>query len=369
MIMAKVAISRCENYDGANVSEAVKRAVDSLGGIGSFVRPGMKVLLKPNMLSPHPPEDAVTTHPEVIRAVARLVKEAGGIVSLGDAPGGYGYNIDEILEKSGIKKVAQDECIELKKFAVSKFVEGIPISRHVLEADLVISMPKLKTHSITVITAAVKNMFGAVVGLYKAQCHSSAPKEEDFSKIMAKVFSIVKPQLTVIDGVVGMEGDGPSSGIVRRMNLIMAGADAVAIDACIARIIGLKPLDILVTKEAFKAGLGEADLARIEVVGDAIDDFIVKDFKLPQTTPLKFIPKSIMNGVASLIRFKPYIDMKLCKRCNLCKVTCPVDCIAIEKESCAIDYDKCIRCLCCQEVCPYRAISIKRNVLTKMVWG
>jgi uncharacterized protein (DUF362 family) len=239
----------------------------------------------------------------------------------------------------------------------------------VLEADLVVSIPKLKTHSITVITAAVKNMFGAVVGLYKAECHSRAPKEADFSKIMKKVFALTKPGLTVVDGIMGMEGDGPSSGIPRKMNLVMAGSDAVSIDAVIAKIVGLDPLDVLVTKEAFKAGLGEADLAHIKTVGDDIEDFIVKDFKLPQTTALKFIPRSVINSVASIIRFKPYIDPALCKRCNLCKVTCPVDCITIEEADCSIDYKKCIRCLCCHEVCPYKAISIRRNVLTKMIWG
>ena len=367
--MVKVAISRCGDYDGANVYEAVRKALDLIGGIGSFVRPGMKVLLKPNMLSPHKAEDAVTTHPEVVRAVARLVKEAGGIVSLGDAPGGYGYNIDEILETSGIKKVADEEGIEIKKFTASKFVNGIPVARHVLDADLVISIPKFKTHTITVITAAVKNMFGSVVGLYKAECHSRAPKEGDFSKIMAKVFSITKPGLNVVDGIIAMEGDGPSSGVIRRMNLIMAGTDAVAIDACIAKIIGLKPLDVLVTKEAFNMGLGEAHPEHIQTVGDDINDFITKDFKLPQTTPLKFLPKGIINILAALIKFKPYIDNGLCKRCNLCKVACPVNCITIKKDYCGIDYKKCVRCLCCQEVCPYKAICIKRNILTKMIWG
>jgi uncharacterized protein (DUF362 family)/Pyruvate/2-oxoacid:ferredoxin oxidoreductase delta subunit len=329
----------------------------------------MKVLLKPNMLSARPPEDAVTTHPEIIRATARLVKEAGGVVSLGDAPGGYGYNIDEILQITGIGKMAAEEDIEIKKFTTSKFIDGIPFARAVLESDLIISLPKFKTHSITVITAAVKNMFGSVVGLYKAECHSRSPKEEDFSKIMAKVFSIAKPHFTIVDGICGMEADGPSSGIVRKMNLVMAGSDAVAIDACIARIIGLEPLDILVTKEAFAMGLGQAEMSRIELAGDDINDFITKDFKLPQTTPLKLLPKSVINTVSNLIKFKPYIDPELCKRCNLCKVTCPVDCITIENDRCGIDYKKCVRCLCCHEVCPYKAISIKRNILTKMVWG
>jgi uncharacterized protein (DUF362 family)/NAD-dependent dihydropyrimidine dehydrogenase PreA subunit len=367
--MAKVAVARCEDYNRDTVFQAVKRSVDSLGGMNRFVTRGMKVLLKPNMLSPHPPEDAVTTHPEVVRAVAVLAREAGGTVSLGDAPGGYGYNIDEILEKSGIGKVADEEGIEIKKFTSSRLVQDIPIARDILESDAVISIPKLKTHSIAVITAAVKNMFGAVVGLYKAECHSRAPREEDFAKIMVKVFSIARPQLTILDGVVGMDGDGPSAGKPRKMDLVMAGTDAVAIDACAAKIMGIAPLDVAVTKEAYNAGLGEADLARIEIIGDRIEDFIAKDFKMPQTTFFKFIPKGVMNSVAAMIRFKPYIDPGLCKRCNLCKVTCPMDCITIEKDTCAIDYGKCIRCLCCHEVCPYKAISIRRNVLTKMIWG
>lgn len=367
--MAKVALIRCENYDTARVFEAVKRAVDLTGGIGAFVKPGMKVLLKPNLLSARPPEDAVDTHPEVVRAVARLVKSAGGVPFIGDSPGGYGKNIDEIFEVSGMKRIAEEEGVELTRFTASKFIEGIPFSRHVLESDLIISLPKFKTHSITVITAAIKNMFGAVVGLYKAECHSRSPKEEDFSKIMAKVFSIAKPHLTILDGVIAMEGDGPSAGIIRKMNFFMASADAVAMDACIAKIVGLEPLDVLVTKEAYKMKLGEADLKKIEILGDNIDDFITKDFKLPQTTPLKFLPKHIIGTIANFIKFKPYIDKDLCKRCNLCKVTCPVNCITIEKDYCGIDYKKCVKCLCCHEVCPYKAIIIKRNVLTKMIWG
>ena len=368
--MTKVSIVRCPDYEREKVFDSVKRAIDLIGGINAFVKPGSKVLLKPNLLSPHPPEDCVTTHPEVIRAVARLVKEAGGVVWLGDSPGGYGKNIDEILEKSGIGKIADEEGIEIKKFNTSKFVDGIPVSRHVLDADCVISIPKLKTHSITVLTAAIKNMFGAVVGLYKAECHSRAPKEEDFSKIIARVYSIVKPHLTIVDGIVGMEGDGPSAGIIRKMNLVMAGSDAVAVDSCIARIVGIEPLDVLVTKEAYKAHLGEADLARIEVVGDGIDEFIAKDFKLPKgLMPLKFLPKSITRLIASIIRFRPYIDSALCKRCNLCKITCPANCIEIAPDYCGIDYKKCVRCLCCYEVCPYKAIHIKRNFITKLIWG
>ena len=367
--MSKVAMVRCSDYDTNKVHDAVKRAVDLVGGLEKFVKPGMKVLLKPNLLSARPPEDAVDTHPEVVRAVARLVKAAGCHPTLGDSPGGYGKNIDEVLEKSGMKRIAAEEGIELLKFNNSKSVDGIPVSRHVLDADCMISIPKIKTHSITVITAAIKNMYGAVVGLYKAGCHSKAPKEEDFAKIIAKIYSITKPELTIVDGIVAMEGDGPAAGETRSMNVIMAGTDAVAIDSSIAMLINLNPLDVLVTKEAYFMKLGEADPSRIEIVGDDVATFAMKDFKLPQTTILKFIPRAIANGVASIIRFKPFIDSSICTRCNLCKITCPVYAIEIDKKSCKIDYAKCVRCLCCQEVCPYKAISIKKNVLTRLVWG
>ena len=367
--MTRVSLVRCESYDTGLVFDAVKKSVDLIGGIEAFVRPGMKVLLKPNLLSARLPEDAVDTHPEVVRAVVRLVKSAGAVPFIGDSPGGFGNNMDEVFEKSGMKRIAGEEGIELQRFTVSRFVDDIPIARQIFDSDRVISIPKFKTHSITVLTAAIKNMFGAVVGLYKAECHSRAPKEEDFSRIIAKVYSLTKPHLTVVDGIIAMEGDGPSSGVIRKMDLITAGEDAVAIDSCLAKIMGLLPLDILVTKEAYEAKLGEADLSKIEILGEGLDAFAAEDFKLPQTTPLKYLPKSVMDCVASLIRFKPYIDIEACKRCNLCKIACPVNCIEIEKDYCRIDYKKCVRCLYCHEVCPYRAISIKRNILTKLVWG
>ena len=367
--MSKVSIVRCADYDSQRVLGAVKRAVDLIGGIASFVKPGMKVLVKPNLLSARAPEEAVDTHPEVVRAAARLVKEAGGIPAVGDSPGGYGKNIDEVFERSGMRRMADEEKIELVKFTSSRFVGGIPIARHYFDSDLVISVPKLKSHCITVITAAIKNTYGFIPVLFKAECHSKAPVEKDFAKTVAKVYSVARPHLNILDAIDAMEGDGPSSGTVRRMELVMAGADAVSIDACVAKIVGLEPMDILVTKEAAALGAGEADLKKIELSGDDPNGFLAVDFKMPRTTPLKFIPKRIAEGVATLIRFKPRIDAAACRRCNLCKTACPVHCIEIDARRCGIDYNKCVRCLCCHEVCPYRAIYIKRNVLTKMIWG
>lgn len=367
--MSKVALARCEDYDLDNVYNAVKKSIGFLGGIEKFVKPGMKVLLKPNLLTSRAPEDAVITHPEVVRAVGRLVQKAGAIVWVGDAPGGYGKNIDEIFEKSGLAHIASEEGFELVKFTTANFVDGIPIARQVFDADLMISIPKLKTHCVTVMTGAIKNTFGTVTGLYKAECHSRAPKEKDLAEILVKVYSISKPGLTVVDGIVGMEGDGPSGGNPKPVNVVMAGEDAVAIDSCIAKIIGLEPLDIEVTKRAYELGLGEADLSKIEVAGDSLEGFIAKDFKLPQTMPLKIIPRPVLKWLFSLVGFKPVIDADICARCGLCKTACPADCINIEDGACGIDYKRCVKCLCCHEVCPYKAISIRRNLLTKLIWG
>lgn len=367
--MSKVSLVKCTDYDREKVFEAVKRSLDTLGGMGQFVKADSRVLIKPNLLSARCPEDGVDTHPEVVRAVVKLVKGMGGRPVIGDSPGGYMKNIDEVYKKSGMKAMADEEGVEMVKFSASRFIDGIPISRYVFDCDTFISVPKFKTHCITVLTAAIKNTYGVIVGLYKAECHSKAPKEEDFAKVVAKVHSIAKPHLTVVDGIVAMEGDGPSSGVLRNMNLIASGTDSVAIDACLAVTMGLSPCDIRVTKEASLMGLGEADLSRIEITGDSLDTFIVPDFKMPQTIPLKFLPKSVANTVAAIINFKPYIDELTCARCNLCKVTCPVHAIDITKEKCVIDYKKCVRCMCCHEVCPYKAIGIKRNILTKLIWG
>lgn len=367
--MSKVSLARCSDYGTDNVYNAVKKAVDLLGGIGRFVKPGMNVLIKPNLLTVSAPESAVVTHPEVIRAVVRLVKKTGASVMVGDAPGGYGKNIDEIFEKLNLRQIAAEEGFELVKFtAGADFVDGIPIAKQVLAADFIISIPKIKTHCITIMTGAIKNTFGAVTGPYKAECHSRAPKAEELAEVLIKVHSIARPGLTLVDGIVGMEGDGPSAGSPRALNVVIAGEDAVAIDACIAKMMGLKAMDVALTKKAYEAGLGEIDLSKIEIAGDGLDSFIAKDFKLPRTMALNVMPSAILKWILGPVSFKPHIKTKICRRCGLCKTACPADCITIGVRACGIDYKKCVRCLCCHEVCPYKAISIRRNILTKLVW-
>ena len=367
--MTEVALVKCNSYDTDLLLRSVRRSVDLLGGIGRFVKPGSKVLLKPNILSARPPEDGVTTNPEFVRAVTRMVKEAGGVVSIGDSPGGYEDDLDRLYEVSGFKKLVAEEGVTLVKFVSSKMVGGVPIADHVLEADCVISLPKFKTHCLTTLTAGIKNMYGAVVGLYKAQRHAVAPGEADFAKIIANVYSITRPCLTIMDGIVAMEGNGPSGGTLRHMDVIAASADACAIDACAAHMMGIKPLDVLITKEAYAMGLGEADLSKISITGEQLDTFIAKDFKLPETKLIKAIPGPLLKFLFSLIKFKPVIRTSVCKRCGVCKKSCPVSAIQISAGRFHIDQSLCVKCLCCHELCPYKAIDIKRNIFAKIVWG
>lgn len=365
----KIALARCESYDLEEVYSAVKKTVDLLGGIGRYVKPGMKVLIKPNLLTVSGPEESVTTHPEVVRAVGRLVRGAGGYVSVGDSPGGFGKNMDEIFAASGMKRIAEEEGIELVKFTTADIVEGFPIAREVRNADLVISIPKLKTHCVTVMTGAIKNTFGMVTGVHKAECHSRAPEERDLAAILVKVHSVTKPRLTIIDGIVGMEGDGPSAGRPKAMNVVVAGEDPVAVDACISRMMGIDPNGVTLIRLAHEAGLGEIDVAKMDFVGDRPEGFVAEDFLLPRTMPLKMIPQPLLKLIFGIIKFRPRIDEDVCVRCGLCKTACPVKCIEIGKDACNIDYSRCIRCLCCHEICPHKAIEIRRNILARIIWG
>jgi len=361
---SRVAIVKCRDYDGARVKEAVKKAFDLLGGIGILVKKGDRVLLKPNMLSARMPEDGVCTHPEVIRQVARIVKECGARPFIGDNPGGS-MTPAKAYEGSGLESLAKEEGLELKEAKDVKIVNGIPVAGYFFECDKIINLPKMKTHSLIGLTGAVKNMYGACAGLYKAELHKRFPAPEDFAKALVDVFGIVKPGLVLMDGITGMDQLGPSAGRVRDFGLLIAGQDSVAVDAVFAALTGVKPQDIFTTKEAYARRLGEADLDNIEVVGEGISENLIDDFEIPGRPGLIRTLGPLAKFVAGFVKFGPAINEKICKKCMICRDTCPVSAITINTEDSKIDLKKCIRCMCCHEVCPYKAVELKRNFLAK----
>lgn len=356
--MSEVSIVKCEDYQTEQVFKAIKRSVELLGGIECFVKKNQKVLIKPNLLKASAPAEAVTTHPEIIRAIIRLVKEQTDNIFVGDSPAGL-IKAESVYEKSGIAGVCREEKVTLIKF--DNFIEkdGFPFAKIKGEVDVCISAPKFKTHNLTTITAAVKNVFGFIPGLYKVHCHKSAPNYKTFSALVAKVYGLVRPQLNIIDAVWAMEGDGPSDGKPRKIGLILASSDGVALDSVLAKIIGLKPLAIASTREAFRLKLGEADLNKINVAGESLDKTEVKNFKLPRIISLYRIPNFIARYVFKLVPLIMGIDKKSCNGCLMCKNICPQNAIREIKGRLKIDFSRCILCLCCGEVCPNNAIYLR----------
>jgi len=360
----KVAVVRCKDYGRTNLLKAVGKAFDLLGGISAFIKKGDRVLIKPNLLSARLPEDGVCTHLEVIRAVVRLVKDCGATPFIGDNPGGS-ISPAEVYEASGVASLAKEESVELKEAKDIKVVNGIPIAAYIFECDKIINLPKMKTHSLMGVTGAVKNMYGAVAGLHKSVLHKRFPTPEEFAKVLVDTFEITKPGLTLMDGIVSMDQAGPAAGRLKNSGLLIAGEDGVAIDAVFAALIGTKPLDVLTTKESYKRKLGDADLKNIEILGESVRENLINGFELPGTPGLITFLGPFAKFVAGFIKFGPDIIEASCKKCMICRDSCPVSAIAINPGRSTIDLKKCIRCMCCHEVCPHKAIELKRNFLAR----
>ncbi len=320
---------------------------------------GKIVFVKPNMIGLFPPDRHATTHPLVVSAIAEFFRKAGAKVMVGDncGVGGYGLN-QKVAQVTGIIDAVDDayKNIALNTTLVSlgsKFMDSIAVSRDILEADLLIDVPKMKTHSLTVVTGAVKNMFGIVAGADKSQCHGLAPGIRDLSELLADIYSIRPPDLTIMDGIVSMEGNGPTSGTPKRVGKILASTNAVALDAVMCRIMGLPPEEVHHIRYASQGGLGPIDTDSIEIVGERPERV---PFKLPMRIKrLNFVARLINRGLFGTIsRSKLVLDKKLCKKCKICVEGCPTGAMQMD-EFPGINEGKCIRCLCCQELCPESA--------------
>jgi uncharacterized protein (DUF362 family) len=368
--MSKVAVIRCPGYSEANVKDAISR-IFALLELSKIIKPGQKVLLKPNLLTSLPPDKGVTTHPEIVKAVTEEVKDLGAFPFIGDSPGGTGLQYEKVLKETGMKDIGIP-TVNLEEKGMRKFknpggkVDPIYISNVALSFDLIINIPKIKTHELTLITCGIKNMFGCVPGLNKVNYHLDAPSPEEFSEALVDLFEKIPPAVTIADGIIAMEGQGPMSGKSRNLGILIASTDTVALDAVCSKIIGFEPLDIHTTKIAYQRGLGEADLEKIEICGDKPPEF--KDFKHPfgLNSILNKMPStlgSLIRPVVSLIRLRPRINKKKCTKCLVCVNSCPVK--AIDVKTFKINKNQCIMCFCCRELCKYGAVDLKENILWK----
>jgi len=369
----RVSIVQCQDY--SNAKEAIKEALNLIGGLEKIVVPGSRVLLKPNVLSIRPPEDAVTTHPAVVSAMCELVSEAGGIPVIGDGSGIVkpgATTTAQALKTSGIESVASDHGVELINFEISGFVEvdvpdarqfsNLHISRPVLEADVIISLPKLKTHELTLYTGAVKNLFGTVPQKTRKQAHFLEDRRR-FGEAVVDIYSVVKPQLAVMDGVVGMEGNGPSNGTPVLAGVIMASYDCVSLDIVASELIGIDPLKVPTNRAALARGLGTE---HPDIVGTPLEKVKV-GFKSPEGGITAYIPAFLRKILRRQLAVKPIINTSNCALCKACVSNCSAHAIEETDKVLKINEEKCIQCYCCRELCPNDAVEIKKSLLLKLV--
>lgn len=369
--MTKVAIVRCKDYEPGRVHDAVFRALDLIGGLGRAVRPGQTVLLKPNLLRAAPPERGVTTHPAVIRAAVAAVRQAGAIPWVGDSPGGVQWNVTgRVLAETGVGPAALDAGAEVKDFdsggaeAVecpdAVILKRFGLARVVRQADVVVSLAKLKTHCEALYTGAVKNLLGCLPGGGKIRVHQLAPKARELAAALLDIYAVVRPRLGLIDGILAMEGEGPSHGKARHLGLLIASEDCVAADAVACHVIGYPPRAMHILQQAEQRGLGVGDLRKIEVLGVPLAEAAVPDFVRPSNFAIEVIPNFLMRLIGRGISVRPDIVQELCRKCGLCQRSCPA--AAIDRhEGLVIDHEKCVRCFCCHELCPHGAIALRRS--------
>lgn len=369
-----VAIQRCETYEEAEIAAAVRAAVDAAGGLGSLITPGARVLLKANLLAPVSPEAAVTTHPAVVKAMITLVREAGGDPFVADSPGFlFVGGENSALEESGVKQAADEMQVESFQFEHveqpymdtevpdGQWLESIYAARLALEADVIITLPKLKTHENTMLTGAVKNMFGAVATRTRKKAHRAGSYER-FSAAVVDIYATLRPGFALMDAVVGMEGGGPRHGTPRQVGLVIASADPVALDAVAAAITGFDPQEVATTRIAAGRGLGTGDLSAIETTGISIERAVV-DFRKPGGLK-RNVPSFLFAIAERLTRVQPLATESICTQCEQCREACPVAAITMEPFP-VIDREGCIECYCCNELCPTGAMELKRSWLAR----
>ncbi len=378
--MATVSMTKCSDYDPARVEAAIAESLDLLGGIAQFVKPDNRVLLKFNLLVGAAPEKAITTHPSVVRAMIRQVRAAGGVPRVGDCsglegppnPGRY-YGACRL---SGIKQVCDEEGVELVHLSAESVEVENPqgrafkrftLAKAVVDADVVISLPKLKTHGLTLFTGGIKINFGCLPGLQKAQMHLRAQGIEYFSQMLVDLLLAVKPALTVMDGVVGMEGNGPRNGQPKPIGAILASVDPVALDAVACALVGIEPQMVPTTRLAHEQGVGVGDLAQIDVLGEPLAAMRVSDFRLPSGPEIFFRATGLLHFLQNRLVARPALVTERCKGCWVCVEHCPAEALSKNGRRPEFDYRKCICCYCCQELCPNDAVELRRPLLARVL--
>ena len=373
-----VSIVRASSYKLEELREPVANSLRLIGGLGTIIKPGSKVFVKINHLSPpSPPEKGIVTHPVFTEAVLEILLKAGADVTVGDDIDGgnedgfiiSGYR--SMCERVGVKLINLREDGFVAKQCKGVILSEIYISKVATEADVIINLPKFKTHSLATFTGGVKNLYGVIPAGKRHSFHAEYSHVQDFCHALVDIYSVAKPQITIMDGIVAMEGEGPGSGHLRNLGLILASSDSVSLDAVACKIIGLKPDDVLTTRFADERGLGVGTVDKIRIVGEKLETVVVKDFKFPATisqVAIGRMPRPLLTFAINQITARPRVLRNDCVACAECVKVCPAKAIRIHDKKAYIDKQKCIRCMCCHEVCRYSAIAPRRELIGEMIY-
>jgi uncharacterized protein (DUF362 family)/ferredoxin len=377
-----VAIKKIDDYQPSLVLQAMRECLAPLGGMSAFVKPGQKVLLKPNLLGPFASAKAVTTHPAVVRAAILLAQEAGGTVYVGDSPGISSQL--HVARSCGLMPVMEETRAAWANFQTEREYEvpqhliasQLILAQAVQEADVIISLPKLKTHGQMTFTGALKNQYGLIPGMLKSQWHFRLQKPEYLARLILDIHRIAKPALAIMDGIMAMEGMGPSGGQPRKVGVLLASPDLVALDTIACQLIQLDPRFVPLLAEARKLRLGATSLDEINIAGEDWRVLQVPDFKkvsqLVDVLKVIPLPRSLLNWIRGQWTARPRIDPSKCVQCGICENGCPVSPAAIHPAllpSQAVNDEACIRCYCCHEFCPNHALELHFSLLKRTLQG
>lgn len=371
-----VSLQKALTYRQPELGEVVKRLLAPLGGIEFFVKPGHKVLLKPNMLTCKGPEKAATTHPALVEEVARICVAAGAEVIIGDSPPAIFGRTEAFWETTGLAKAAHNSGARLLSFEtdakapITFFSNGkslsTPIVKTYFMADVVINLPKMKTHNLTRITGAIKNLFGLIPGFTKAGWHKAFPRPVEFSNFIADFSHQLPCALTIMDAIDAMDGQGPAGGRVVNAGVLLASVSPVAIDMAFCELVGLNHHEIPILQHCHELNWGPREVDEIDFAGATPDQLFIKDYQVPSLPPIALIPDFIINSTRKLVWAGPALLPNTCIKCGKCRKICPVNAIDITENGAEFDRKLCISCFCCMEVCPVDAIEMKSSPLLTM---
>lgn len=377
--MNTVILKKCTEYNVVTIKERLIESIDSLGGLDKFIEPGETVLLKVNLLMKKRPEEATTTHPDFVEALAMILIDHGCHVIIGDSPGGpFTVNaLKGIYKACGYEAIAERLTVELNYDVSSvevsnegcKILKKMSVINVMQRVDKVVSVSKLKTHGMMRFTGAVKNMFGTIPGLIKAEYHFKMPGIEEFSDMLVDVCYNASPVLSFMDGIVGMEGAGPSAGDPRKVGVILSAENPYALDLAAVEIVGMEPKMVPTVQRCIERGWIPATADQLSLEGDSISIFKINDFKIPKIGNPEFLsnaPQVIKNLADYMLKPRPVFINHTCIGCGECARCCPPEAIVMIDKKPKVDLEKCIRCYCCQELCPAKAVEIYKPLLNKL---